>query len=60
MKAFNFDCGDKVKFQGKLVIENAIVCKHINTTDETMKVRVVIENRKIVDKAVGLLIRNGE
>ena len=42
---------------GKTRIESAIVCQHIDTKDEKMKVRVLTESGKVVDKPVGKLTK---
>ena len=57
MKRISFSCGDKVYVQGKSYIENGIVCQSIDTIDETLKVRVVMENGRVVDKVVGKITK---
>jgi hypothetical protein len=57
MKKLSFNCGDRVNIMGKLRLESAIVCQHIDTTDEKMKVRIVMEDGKVMNKAVGKLIK---
>ena len=57
MKRMSFSCGDKVNIQGKLRLETAIVCESVDTTDENLKVRIVTEDGKVINKAVGELTK---
>jgi len=57
MKRMSFSCGDKVSIQGKIRMESAIVCQSIDTTNEKMKVRIVMEDGKVVEKPVGKLTK---
>ena len=53
----SFSCGDKVSIRNNNRMENCIVCESIDTTDEKVKVRVVTENGKVADKAVGTITK---
>ena len=55
MRKMSFSCGDRVMIQGKLRMENAIVCRSIDTTDEKMKIRVIMEDGSVAEKLVGKL-----
>lgn len=57
MRKKSFSCGDRVSFMGKLRLEKAIICESINTTDEKVKVRIVTEDGKVVDKPVGKITK---
>ena len=53
----SFSCGDKVSIRNNNRMENCIVCESIDTTDEKVKVRVVTENGKVTDKAIGTITK---
>lgn len=57
MKRISFSCGDKVYVQGKNRVENGIVCQSIDTIDESLKVRVVMEDGKVIDKIIGKITK---
>jgi hypothetical protein len=57
LKKLSFDCGDKVYVQGKRRIENGIVCQSINTTDEKLKIRIVMEDGKVTNKPIGKIVK---
>ena len=53
MKKMSFSCGDKVYVQGKRRTENGIVCQSIDTTNEKLKIRIVMEDGKVTNKPIG-------
>jgi len=57
MRRMSFSCGDKVSIRNNNRMENCIVCESIDTTDEKVKVRVVTENGKVTDKAIGTITK---
>ena len=57
MRKMSFSCGDKIRFKGKKRMENGLVCRTVDTTDENEQVRILMEDGSVANKQAGNLTK---
>jgi len=57
MKRVTFSCGDRIYIKIKTHSQNGLICESVDTIDEKVKVRVVMENGKVAEMAVGKITK---